>query len=123
MSIHELIAGALYDFMGRLTAVDAPITLSRHHTPDRLLDVFKEWATDRGRNTEEADVQGWRFHLQDETPPVAVEETVPSGGCVRPQGHEYQFLPRDPDPPSHASIHADAICLHCSNQTSFRIEI
>ena len=63
---HQLIAGALYDFMGRLTSQPDEITLSSHHEPHRLLEIFSEWAAERRLNVEDADVQHWQFRIPDE---------------------------------------------------------
>jgi hypothetical protein len=61
--MHELIAGALFDFMGRLTTLDEPLTLSGKHEPHRLLDVFGEWASERRLNTHDADVRRWHLRI------------------------------------------------------------
>lgn len=58
-----VVAGALYDFMGRLTTLDEPITISREHTVYAILDAFKAWAADRGLNVEVADVSHWQKRL------------------------------------------------------------
>jgi hypothetical protein len=66
---HQLIAGALFDFLGRLTSGDEEITLSGHHEPHRALDILKEWAAERRLNLEGADVLHWNFRIPDEHRP------------------------------------------------------
>jgi hypothetical protein len=68
--MHDLIAGALFDFMGRLTTLEDPITLSSKHEPHRLLEVFTEWAAERRLNTHNADVQRWQFRIADDHTPT-----------------------------------------------------
>lgn len=67
---HELIAGALYDFMGRLTTGEEEITLSGHHEPHRLLAIFEAWAAERRLNVANADVQHWSFRISDPYPGI-----------------------------------------------------
>jgi hypothetical protein len=57
---HQIISGALFDFMGFLTSRPEEITLSSHHEPHDLLKAFAEWAEERNLNTEHALVQDWR---------------------------------------------------------------
>jgi hypothetical protein len=63
MSVSRIVAGALFDFMGRLTMLEEPITLSGHHEPHQLLEIFKAWADERGLDTNEADVEDWQASL------------------------------------------------------------
>lgn len=54
-----LIAGALYDFLGCLTTLHEPITLSENHAPHRALEVLTEWAKGRELKLDNADVKHW----------------------------------------------------------------
>lgn len=58
-----VVVGALYDFMGRLTTLDEPITVSRSHTVYGVMDAFQAWATDRGLDINVADIQHWQERL------------------------------------------------------------
>jgi len=55
----SIIAGALFDFMGRLTTLPKTIKTGDVHTPHDLLDVFTVWAKERGLSIEKAMVQDW----------------------------------------------------------------
>jgi hypothetical protein len=55
----EQIAGALFDFMGRLTTLDEPVTLSGRHDAGVIIPIAEAWAGERGLSLDEADVSGW----------------------------------------------------------------
>lgn len=57
--VKNIVAGALYDFMGRLMTGEEELTLSGHHEPHRLLEIFAAWAAERGLDIHDADVQHW----------------------------------------------------------------
>ena len=65
-TVHQLISGALFDFMGRLTSQPEELVLSSRHEPHRLLEIFEAWAAERRLNTHDADVQHWAFRIPDE---------------------------------------------------------
>lgn len=58
-----VVVGALYDFMGRLTTLDEPITVSRNHTVYALLEAFAAWGNERGLDMDKADVEHWHDRL------------------------------------------------------------
>lgn len=58
-----VVAGALYDFMGRLTTQDTPLILSSHHSVYDLMEAFTAWAKERGLDVDNADVLGWADRL------------------------------------------------------------
>lgn len=58
-----VVVGALYDFMGRLTTLDRPVTVSRHHEVYGVLDAFEAWARERGLDVSQADVEHWQERL------------------------------------------------------------
>ena len=60
MQMRQAIAGAIFDFMGRLTSLPEPLTVWAGADASPLLAVFSEWAADRGLNIDEADVRGWQ---------------------------------------------------------------
>jgi hypothetical protein len=55
----QIVAGALYDFMGFLTSRPEEITLSGHHEPHALLAALGEWAEARNLDIENALVREW----------------------------------------------------------------
>lgn len=59
-----VVVGALYDFMGRLTTLDEPLTVSRGHTVYALLEAFQAWAEERGLDIRAADVARWQERLE-----------------------------------------------------------
>lgn len=60
-----VVVGAFYDFLGRLTTLDEPITVSRSHEVYAILDAFTAWAKDRGLDIDKADVEHWQRRLTD----------------------------------------------------------
>lgn len=56
---NAVVVGALYDFMGRLTTLDEPITVSRSHEVYGVMEAFQAWARDRGLDINVADVEHW----------------------------------------------------------------
>ena len=56
----EIIAGALFDFMGMLTTRDEVLTLSGHHEAGPAVEAIEAFAKLRGLNLAEANVAGWR---------------------------------------------------------------
>lgn len=55
----SLIAGAIFDFMGYLTSRPKTVEAGDTHNPTPVLDLFTEWAAERGLSTEHAMVQDW----------------------------------------------------------------
>ena len=53
------IAGALYDFLGYLTRLKKPITLSRKHSVSIATEHLEKWAKKRGLDLTEADILEW----------------------------------------------------------------
>jgi hypothetical protein len=63
--IENIVSGALFDFLGKLTSLDEPITLSRKHDAVRAVDLMVDWAwKERGLNTLDADVMNWSNRLE-----------------------------------------------------------
>lgn len=60
-----VVVGALYDFMGRLTTLDTPITVGSSIEVYDLMDAFQAWAKDRGLDINNADVEGWASRVDD----------------------------------------------------------
>lgn len=65
MRTNQIVAGALYDFIGRLTSHPTPITVWAAGEAHEIMDVFREWAADRGLDIDEAAVIGWSKSMQD----------------------------------------------------------
>lgn len=76
MQIRQEIAGALFDFVNRLTALPEPLVIGDGAEPHRLLDIFRAWAADRGLDLDEADVAGWKQSL---VPPEKPARHIPPG--------------------------------------------
>lgn len=55
----SLIAGALFDFMGRLTTRSKILEMGATKNTQPVLDVFKVWAKERGLNIDKAMVEDW----------------------------------------------------------------
>jgi hypothetical protein len=54
----EIIAGAMFDFMGNLTGGEDLVVGETHH-PEDILNRFKAWAETRGLAIDDADVENW----------------------------------------------------------------
>lgn len=64
-ALQQTIAGALFDFLGFLTTLDEPITLSAaHETSPRAVDLIVEWAALRGLSITSPDVLGWQERIR-----------------------------------------------------------
>lgn len=70
---HQVIAGALFDFMGWLTSRNERLVLSSADNAGPAVEVIKEFAKMRGLSLDDARVQDW----QDTTPPAAPEKSQP----------------------------------------------
>jgi hypothetical protein len=62
-SIHALIAGALFDFMGHLTCREERLTLSSRDLATPAVAALGEWAKKRGLDLNVADVPDWHNAL------------------------------------------------------------
>lgn len=58
-SIHAVIAGALFDFIGYLTTRPEPLTVGSSSECTPALELLEAWAGDRGLELDYAAVQGW----------------------------------------------------------------
>lgn len=76
MQIHEIVAGALFDFAGRLTTLPTPLTVWTGAEAPLLLSVLGEWAADRGLDLDQADVAGWQKSLAE--PPKSSRRLPPA---------------------------------------------
>ena len=63
MDVDKIVAGALYDIMGRLTTSKEPLIFSENHQAYPAVEFLTEFAHDRGLNMEGADVEGWQRWL------------------------------------------------------------
>lgn len=64
----RLVAGALYEFCGYLTALENPITVGSKHPVSNLLAALTAWASADAKPAkwlEDADVEGWDRILVD----------------------------------------------------------
>lgn len=87
MDVSAIVSGALFDFLGCLTALDPPLSTDAH--PSQLVDVLVNWAGRRGLSIDEADVTGWQELLKGDPSGLGdagcvTVEPVESGG-VPPQ--------------------------------------
>jgi hypothetical protein len=69
--LHSLIAGALFDLMGRLTCSDERLVLSSRDDAAPSAHALEKFALDRGLNLTEADVVTWQDKLVGRKPPPA----------------------------------------------------
>ena len=53
------IAGALYDFLGFLTTLKEPVTMSARHQSGIAVDLLQRWAEERGFSIKSANVKNW----------------------------------------------------------------
>lgn len=58
-----IVAGAVYDFLGRLTSVPGKRPIGAAADASPFLDTLETWARERGLDTARADVMGWGFRL------------------------------------------------------------
>jgi hypothetical protein len=62
--MQNIVAGALFDFLGFLTTLEEPITMSGQHEAPKALLLLEEWAAKRGLDLDGADVMGWRREIE-----------------------------------------------------------
>lgn len=60
----RIIAGAVYDFVGYLTAHTGTIEVGASVEVSPLMNLFVAWAAERGLEIKDADVQGWQESLE-----------------------------------------------------------
>lgn len=91
--IHEIIAGALFDFAGFLTSLpkERAVTFSGSHNASPAVTLLTEWAKKRGLQLDEAQVSGWASALVAPTEAAAMAATVPAvakfmGRRLTPEG-------------------------------------
>lgn len=78
---HSVIAGALYDFLGRLTTMPGTFEVGAKHDAAQMVDHLTSWAVERGLNLDNADVEGWNKR---KAPPLAEATKEPESGQVHP---------------------------------------
>ena len=62
-NLHNVVSGALYDFMAYLSTLPESVTMGASEHSAGLLDAFKEWSVKRGLDTGGADVEHWQDAL------------------------------------------------------------
>ncbi len=72
---HGMIAGAVFDFCGRLTS-RATISVGSSENAKPIMDALSEWAEERGLCLEDADVKGWPDRLLS---PATAQVPLPDG--------------------------------------------
>ena len=61
--MHEIVAGALFDFIGFLTTRSEVIKLGASELAPPALEALEEWAKSRGLNLDPAAVVEWQDQL------------------------------------------------------------
>lgn len=59
----DVVAGAIYDFAGFLTTRPKVIEVGATALSSPMVDLIKEWASERGLSLREADVEHWARRL------------------------------------------------------------
>jgi hypothetical protein len=62
--VKNIVAGALYDFLGYLSTRDAEIKMGADHDSYRVLDLLEEWAELRGLDLSNAEVLNWQEEIR-----------------------------------------------------------
>lgn len=68
--LEDIISGALFDFMGKITG-GQDLLLGERHSPYDLLEEFSEWANERGLQIHNAEVENWHQRIANELYKVA----------------------------------------------------
>jgi len=55
----DIVAGALFDFCGRLSTMARTLKVGSSEDPSELLAILRKWAEQRGLDINHADVQDW----------------------------------------------------------------
>lgn len=61
--MNDVIAGALYDFLGYLTSVPQSFKVGHDAPAYDIMTQFEKWARERGLAIEEPEIEGWQRHL------------------------------------------------------------
>jgi hypothetical protein len=62
--LSEIVAGAIYDFMGYLTTREKPIIIDAGQPVSDLMAAFEAWANERKLPLDDAAVEYWSAHVQ-----------------------------------------------------------
>lgn len=68
--LEDIISGALFDFLGRITG-GKDLLLGEKHSPYDVLEEFSEWAQERGLQIHNAEVEHWNQRIANELCKVA----------------------------------------------------
>jgi hypothetical protein len=61
--VKDIVAGALFDFVGFLTTLQEPVTLSARDDTSRPLRLLQEFAASRGLDLSDANVMDWQDEI------------------------------------------------------------
>lgn len=77
-SASEVVAGALFDFLGYLTTLPkaSPVTFSSSHEATPAVEHLRTWAGSRNLQLEPADVSGWSHRLAAPAAPAVDAELL-----------------------------------------------
>jgi hypothetical protein len=67
-TLHNIVAGALFDFCAHLTTQPGTLKLGAKHESPAIIEPLKAWAAERGLKLDDAAVQSWQDSLQAEDP-------------------------------------------------------
>jgi hypothetical protein len=74
----QMLAGALFDFLGFLTTLEKPVTLSARHEASSAVRLLEVWAANRQLSLDEALVKDWKeaARMMREQSPASINEAL-----------------------------------------------
>jgi hypothetical protein len=64
LNLNDLVAGAIFDLMGKLTGMEEPVTFGASHDALVAIGIIKDFAKKRGLDISDPDVEYWQDKIQ-----------------------------------------------------------
>jgi hypothetical protein len=61
---HDIVAGAIFDLMGKLTSLETPVTFGAAHDSYVAVKIIQDFAKERGLDIGNPDVEHWQDKIQ-----------------------------------------------------------
>ncbi len=127
-SASEVVAGALFDFLGYLTTLPkgSAITFSSSHEATPAVEHLRAWAGSRNLQLEPADVSGWSHRLAAPAAPVAFRQLLtgqvfrfkPDGPTFKRDKSFFETMPADHHERRSMPADMDALVYPVETQTA-----
>jgi hypothetical protein len=62
---HDIVAGAIFDLMGKMTSLGTPVTFGASHGTAPAVEIIRDFAKKRGLDISDPDVEHWQDKIHD----------------------------------------------------------